>query len=80
MQSSKTGLNSFEQGVEGRRTAVDVTNGDCAWVHFRVASSRAAEFLRELIPDGKHFRVAPRMDHALDKVAVHHGLTGFSIQ
>ena len=48
MDVFRTGPDGFEQGIEGRRTAVDVADGDGAWVHGGVASSRAAEFLREL--------------------------------
>jgi hypothetical protein len=44
----RAGSDRFEQGIERRRTAVDVTESDSSWVHGGAASSRAAEFLCEL--------------------------------
>ena len=41
-------LDRFDEGVESRRTTMDITDGDCAGLHGGVASLWGAEFLREL--------------------------------
>ena len=37
-----SGPDRFEEGVEGRRTAVDVTDGDSAWVHGGIGILKAS--------------------------------------